>query len=81
MHPCSLFIEIASVFVILFETRDYFSFLTNFSRRQIDDIHLIFPRKEVWYFMQIVSYLEILHEMSEYIFQGKIRKIVQNVVC
>ena len=34
-----------------------------FSRRQIGDIFLFFPENRIWYFMQIVSFGDDLHEM------------------
>ena len=68
-----------------------------FSRRQIDDIFLIFfPENRIWHSMQIVSLGDNLHELSYPVwiwhfiqiaqiviscFLRKIRKIFQNVVC
>ena len=39
-----------------------------FSRWQINDIFLIFPRKQIWHFMQIVSSGDSLHEMLNPVF-------------
>ena len=37
-----------------------------FSRRQNDDIFLMFTENRLWYFMQIVSLGESLHDLSVY---------------
>ena len=42
-----------------------------FSRQQIDDIFLFFPVNRIWHFMQIVSWGDNLHEMSNPVFREK----------
>ena len=43
---------------------------------------LFFPeKKKIWYFMQTVSIGDNLQDTSNPVFEGKIRKTVQYVVC
>ena len=42
-----------------------------FIRQQIGDIFLFFPENRLWYFMQIVSLEDNLHELPKPIFWEK----------
>ena len=63
-----------------------YSAMGKFSRWQLDDIFLTFPRNRNWYIMQIVSLncllrIQFAWSVKSY-FLGKIRKtIYQNVIC
>ena len=50
-----------------------------FSRQLIETCFVIFPRKQIWHFMQIVSYGNNLHEMSN-LFSGKNKKNTINLL-
>ena len=47
---------------------DLYRSLDRISRRQTDDILLIFPENRLWHFMQIVSQGGEMREMTKYIF-------------
>ena len=53
--------------------------LGKFTRRQIDDIFLIFSIKRDFIFHANCG--DNLHEMSNLVLREKIRKIFENVVC